>query len=89
MSSQLAFIEISREILNSKNPFSRSNQLGRITASGLVIRNSRALLIFHPYIKEWMQPGGHIDAGETPIDAAIRGGYMRKRGLSVTLLRDI
>ena len=75
MTSQLDFYSISREIFNSENPFSRSNQLGHITASGLVIRNSRALLIFHPYIKEWMQSGGHIDAGETPIDASIREVY--------------
>ena len=75
MTSQFAFVSISREIFNSENPFSRSNQLGHITASGLVIRNGWALLIFHPYIKEWMQPGGHIDAGETPIDAAIREVY--------------
>ncbi len=75
MTSQLDFYSISREIFNSENPFSRSNQLGHITASGLVIRNGRALLIFHPYIREWMQPGGHIDPGEAPIDAATREVY--------------
>ena len=63
------------KILSSLNPCSRLNEEGHITASGLVIRNGRALLIFHPYIREWMQPGGHIDAGETPIDAAIREVY--------------
>jgi 8-oxo-dGTP pyrophosphatase MutT (NUDIX family) len=37
-----------------------------------VINNGKALLIFHPYIKQWFQPGGHIDEGEEPIQAAIR-----------------
>jgi len=72
MIPQFSPISISREILNSENPFSRFNRLGHITASGLVVRDGRVLLIFHPYIKAWMQPGGHIDEGECPIDTAIR-----------------
>ena len=63
------------KILSSKNPSSRSNILGHITASGLAVNNGKVLLIFHPHIKRWLQPGGHIDAGETPIDAAIREVY--------------
>jgi 8-oxo-dGTP pyrophosphatase MutT (NUDIX family) len=62
-------------ILNYENPFKRSNKLGHITASGLVIHNGKVLLIFHPFIKRWFQPGGHIDDGELPIDAAIREVY--------------
>ena len=72
MKSPLDFVSISRVILDSENPFSRSNQLGHITGSGLVIKDGKALLIFHPYIKQWFQPGGHIDNGEDPIQAAIR-----------------
>jgi 8-oxo-dGTP pyrophosphatase MutT (NUDIX family) len=60
------------EVIGSSNPFSRSNQVGHITASGLVIKNDKILLIFHPYIQQWMQPGGHIDEGEMPVEAAIR-----------------
>ncbi|WP_237150481.1 NUDIX hydrolase [Polynucleobacter duraquae] len=61
--------------MDSENPFSRSNQLGHITGSGLVIKDGKALLIFHPYIKQWFQPGGHIEDGEFPIEAAIREVY--------------
>ncbi|MBU3611467.1 NUDIX hydrolase [Polynucleobacter sp. MG-27-Goln-C1] len=75
MSSPLALVSLSRKILNSESPLSRSNQLGHITASGLVIQDDRVLLIFHPFIKKWFQPGGHIDDGEYPIDAAIREVY--------------
>jgi 8-oxo-dGTP pyrophosphatase MutT (NUDIX family) len=63
------------EVLNAENPFARQNKLGHITASGLVIRDSKVLLIFHPFIKQWIQPGGHIDDGELPIEAAIREVY--------------
>lgn len=59
-------------ILNSKNPYSRANKAGHITASGLVIKDDKVLLILHPYLQSWFQPGGHIDDGESPIDAAIR-----------------
>ena len=62
-------------ILDYENPFKRSNKLGHITASGLVINNGKVLLVFHPFIKRWFQPGGHIDDGELPIDAAIREVY--------------
>jgi 8-oxo-dGTP pyrophosphatase MutT (NUDIX family) len=62
-------------ILDYENPFKRSNKLGHITASGLIIYNNKVLLIFHPSIKKWFQPGGHIDDGELPIDAAIREVY--------------
>lgn len=75
MNSPLALVSLSQRILGSENPFSRSNQLGHITASGLVIKDGKALLIFHPYIKQWFQPGGHIDDGESPIEAAIREVY--------------
>jgi len=62
-------------VLNSPAPYSRSTKAGHITASGLVIRDGKALLIFHPFIQSWLQPGGHIDDGETPIQAAIREVY--------------
>jgi ADP-ribose pyrophosphatase len=63
------------QILSSKDPYSRSTKQGHITASGLVIQDDKVLLILHPFIKQWFQPGGHIDDGESPINAAIREVY--------------
>lgn len=63
------------KILQAQNPYSRANAEGHITASGLVIRDEVVLLIFHPYINTWFQPGGHIDEGESPVDAAVREVY--------------
>ena len=37
-----------------------------LTASGIVINGGSILLVYHRYIKEWMQPGGHIDLNEKP-----------------------
>jgi 8-oxo-dGTP pyrophosphatase MutT (NUDIX family) len=63
------------QVLSSGDPYSRSTMQGHITASGLVIRDRKALFIFHPFIKQWFQPGGHIDQGEDPVRAAIREVY--------------
>lgn len=42
------------------------------TASGFVLKGNSILLIKHRYLKIWIQPGGHIDYGERPYDAAQR-----------------
>ena len=55
-----------------ENPCSRQSQLGHVTGSGILIQDGKILLIQHRYIKEWFQPGGHIDPDETPLQAAIR-----------------
>ena len=75
------------KILQASNPFSRPNIEGHITASGLVIRDNKALLMFHPYLKRWFQPGGHIDEGELPFEAAIREVY-EETGMVCTLDSD-
>ncbi|WP_353431809.1 NUDIX domain-containing protein [Polynucleobacter sp. MWH-UH23A] len=68
-------MEQANAILASSRPYSRATNEGHITASGLVIRDNKVLLIFHPHIKKWFQPGGHIDEGESPIEAAVREVY--------------
>ena len=73
--SQSNYAKQANAILASSRPFSRATNEGHITASGLVVRDNKVLLIFHPYIKKWFQPGGHIDEGELPIETAIREVY--------------
>lgn len=50
----------------------RNRWAGHITASGLVVQAGRVLQIFHPYLAMWLYPGGHIDPGESPQQAAQR-----------------
>jgi 8-oxo-dGTP pyrophosphatase MutT (NUDIX family) len=45
---------------------------GHITASGIVVKGNEMLMIFHPYLRKWLAPGGHIDEMESPEEAAIR-----------------
>lgn len=56
------------------NPFTRKNLSGHITASAWIVDPSfeKTLLINHGTLNLWMQPGGHIDAGEYPAEAAAR-----------------
>ena len=56
----------------SSNLLDRKTVPGHITASAIVIEDGKLLMIFHPFLKKWLQPGGHVDQGETPLDAAKR-----------------
>jgi 8-oxo-dGTP pyrophosphatase MutT (NUDIX family) len=52
----------------------RKNFSGHITASAFVLRKARdaMLLIKHRSLGKWLQPGGHVEAGETLKQAALR-----------------
>lgn len=47
---------------------------GHLTASALVFDGvtKRFLLIHHNFLQRWLQPGGHLDRGEHPLDGARR-----------------
>lgn len=42
------------------------------TASVYLIENQKVLLIFHHKLQKWLAPGGHVEANETPAEAAKR-----------------
>jgi ADP-ribose pyrophosphatase YjhB (NUDIX family) len=42
------------------------------TVATFVVHNGRVLLLFHPKIGLWLPPGGHIEHGELPDEAAVR-----------------
>ncbi len=43
-----------------------------VTASAVVVGPRGTLLHRHKRLGLWLQPGGHVDAGEHPADAALR-----------------
>jgi 8-oxo-dGTP pyrophosphatase MutT (NUDIX family) len=43
-----------------------------VTASAIVVGTRGTVLHLHKRLGRWMQPGGHIDPGEEPPDAAVR-----------------
>ena len=51
---------------------SRATSAGHLAASGIVVQSARLLTIYHPYLRRWIQPGGHLEAEEAPEQAALR-----------------
>jgi 8-oxo-dGTP pyrophosphatase MutT (NUDIX family) len=46
-----------------------------LTASVWIVNKTtpkKTLLLFHKKLNKWVQPGGHVDFGENPVQAAVR-----------------
>ncbi len=53
-------------------PFDEDADLTHVTASAIVVGPRGVVLHRHRRLHRWLQPGGHIDGGETPPEAALR-----------------
>src|SRR5207245_9395283 len=75
-----SFLDLLR---SSVNPYSRRQFApGHVTASCYIVdANLRLLLHHHRRLRRWLQMGGHLEAGEQPVDAALREGA-EESGLS-------
>ncbi len=67
-----ALIPLTEQLGRGGDITRRSASPGHVTASGIVLSRGAVLLVFHPYLKRWLQPGGHVESSEVPLDAAIR-----------------
>ena len=65
----------------------RSTAPAHITASCLIRQKNTLLTIWHPYLQTWLQPGGHVDPGETVIEAVLREAR-EETGLACVLIED-
>lgn len=66
--------ELLQFLESGANLYSRQNTFGHITASSWILSNdlSSVLLINHKKYNIWVAPGGHVDEGELPSEAAVR-----------------
>ena len=75
----------------ASSPFSRDHFVpGHITGSCFIVdpATERVLLHHHRRLDRWLQMGGHLEDGESAIEAAMREGA-EESGLSdLVLLRD-
>lgn len=56
-------VKFSNFLDSSSNYFNRKNSLGHIVANALVINsNNQVLMIYHKFLKMYIQPGGHVEA---------------------------
>ncbi len=53
-------------------PFSETADPTHVTGSAIVVGPRGVVLHRHKRLGIWLQPGGHVDAGETPWEAARR-----------------
>ncbi|HEY5267388.1 MAG TPA: NUDIX domain-containing protein [Acidimicrobiales bacterium] len=54
------------------NPYSEIENTHHVTSSAFVISSRGVILHLHRRLGIWVQPGGHVDDGETPEDACVR-----------------
>ena len=59
-----------------------------LTASAFVVSSRGVILHRHRLLGIWVQPGGHVDAGETPAEAAARE-TLEETGLVVELFEPV
>jgi 8-oxo-dGTP pyrophosphatase MutT (NUDIX family) len=70
------------ELARLDRPCDEHADVTHVTASGIVVGRRGTVLHRHKRLGRWMQPGGHIDPGETP-PAAARRETTEELGLAV------
>ncbi len=53
-------------------PFDQEDDLTHVTASAIVVGRRGVILHRHRVLHRWLQPGGHLEAGEVPEEAVLR-----------------
>jgi 8-oxo-dGTP pyrophosphatase MutT (NUDIX family) len=72
-SSITAFVQqVERLVAGGADPFDERHDPVHITGSAIVVGPRGTVLLEHRRLGMWLQPGGHIDPGEAPWDAARR-----------------
>ncbi len=64
-----AFVEAFDQL---DEPFSQESNSIHVTGSALVVGPRGVVLLKHKRLGFWLQPGGHVDPGESPWVAALR-----------------
>ena len=69
-------------------PLDQGSDLTHVTGSGIVVGPRGVVLLQHKRLGIWLQPGGHIDADETPWGAALRESR-EETGLEVSFAGSV
>ena len=66
--------------MNTESPLVR-----HFTATGFVVHRGSVALHWHPKVKAWLPPGGHIEPNEDPVQA-VKREILEETGLEVEVL---
>ena len=64
---------------------SDGNFVRHFTATGFVVHRGSVALHWHPKVKEWLPPGGHIESNEDPVQAVVRE-VLEETGIEVMVI---
>ncbi len=78
-------VERIHSFLRRGGGFSRNHLPGHVTASAIVVSHSpgQVLLIRHPRLGRWVQPGGHIELFDGSVLDAARREFEEECGLAI------
>lgn len=76
--------QLRQEFLLRADAVSRHDQPDHLTASAVVLDRSRTatLLVLHRKVGLWLQPGGHLEPGDTTLGAAALREAVEETGVA-------
>jgi 8-oxo-dGTP pyrophosphatase MutT (NUDIX family) len=79
--------EILATVPRLERPFDMDADPVHVTGSALIVGRRGIILLRHRRLGIWVQPGGHIDPGESPWGAALREAA-EETGMAVSFLGE-
>lgn len=66
--------DFSAHLTGNENLAARNSTPLHVTGSALPVNHDKSEILFihHNFLNKWLQPGGHMDAGERPDETALR-----------------